>query len=116
MALIIRARASRRCGLSRGNHLSSALVPVLGVWLGKLLMEAVTAGASGTLDSGDRVIVLGTLYALTLIVPDQSETDSGGAVGVNRESGSRRGGSAPDAGWGKLWWTSTVLSTPSFPR
>ena len=49
--------------------MSLALVPVLGVWLGKLLMEAVTAGASGTLDAGNRVIVLGTLYALTLVVP-----------------------------------------------
>ena len=47
----------------------TVLLPVVGVWLGKLLMEAVTAGASGALDSGDRVIVLGTLYALTLVVP-----------------------------------------------
>ena len=46
-----------------------ALPPVLGVWLTKLLVETVTAGVSGTLDVGNRVIVLGTLYALTLVVP-----------------------------------------------
>ena len=68
VALIIRP-APVAAAVYLGLIIFLALVPVLGVWLGKLLMESVTAGASGTLDSGDRVIVLGTLYALTLIVP-----------------------------------------------
>ena len=68
MALIIKPTPAA-ASIYLGLIIVLALVPVLGVWLGKLLMEAVTAGASGTLDAGNRVIVLGTLYALTLVVP-----------------------------------------------
>ena len=68
VALIVKP-APAAAAVYLGLIIFLALVPVLGVWLGKLLMEAVTAGASGTLDAGDSVIVLGTLYALTLVVP-----------------------------------------------
>ena len=68
LALIIKP-APAPAAIYLGLIIALALIPVLGVWLGKLLMEAVTAGASGTLDTGSRVIVLGTLYALTLVVP-----------------------------------------------
>ena len=68
LALIIKP-APAAAAVYLGLIIFLALVPILGVWLGKLLMEAVTAGASGTLDTGNRVIVLGTLYALTLVVP-----------------------------------------------
>ena len=68
LALIIKP-APAAASIYLGLIIVLALVPVLGVWLGKLLMEAVTSGASGTLDTGNRVIVLGTLYALTLVIP-----------------------------------------------
>ena len=68
LALIIKP-APAAAAIYLGLIIFLALVPVLGVWLSKLLMEAVTAGASGTPDAGNGVIVLGTLYALTLIVP-----------------------------------------------
>ena len=68
LALIIKP-APAAAAIYLGLIIVLALIPVLGVWLSKLLMEAVTAGASGTLDTGSRVIVLGTLYALTLVVP-----------------------------------------------
>ncbi|MDE2993042.1 MAG: ABC transporter ATP-binding protein [Chloroflexota bacterium] len=68
VALIIRP-APAAAAVYLGLIIFLALVPVLGVWLSKLLMEAVTAGASGTLDSGGSVIVLGTLFALTLVLP-----------------------------------------------
>ena len=62
VALIVKP-APAAAAVYLGLIIFLALVPVVGVWLGKLLMEAVTAGAS------DSVMVLGTLYALTLVLP-----------------------------------------------
>ena len=46
-----------------------ALLPVLQVWLTKLLLDAVTAGAGGVTVAVSWAVTLAAVYALTLVVP-----------------------------------------------
>ncbi len=46
-----------------------SLLPVLQVWLTKLLLDAVTAGAEAAIAAVGWVVTLAAVYALTLVVP-----------------------------------------------
>ena len=46
-----------------------SLLPVLQVWLTKLLLDAVTAGAEAAIAAVGWVVTLAAMYALTLVVP-----------------------------------------------
>ena len=46
-----------------------SLLPVVQVWLAKLLVDAVAAGASGGQESVGRAVTLAVVYALTLVIP-----------------------------------------------
>ena len=46
-----------------------SLLPVLQVWLTKLLLDAVTAGAGAAIAAVGWVVTLAAVYALTLVVP-----------------------------------------------
>ena len=46
-----------------------SLLPVLQVWLAKLLLDAIAAGASGDQEAVGGAVTLAVVYALTLVVP-----------------------------------------------
>ena len=46
-----------------------SLLPVLQVWLAKLLLDAIAAGAGGDQEAGGGAVTLAVVYALTLVVP-----------------------------------------------
>lgn len=46
-----------------------SLLPVLQVWLAKLLLDAVAAGAGGDQGAAGGAVTLAVIYALTLVVP-----------------------------------------------
>ena len=46
-----------------------SLLPVLQVWLAKLLLDAIAAGAGGDQDAVGGAVTLAVIYALTLVVP-----------------------------------------------